>query len=218
MDGKAMRPDGKPAATMMPSAFGLAGVNHHTWTGGWGTVTYWNAYVANTQMHGKGTFSIRSGQREAIPGGRQGQVGPEARRRRSDHREAAGPALLSTGHARAQPPEARSTPTGVARRAALQRAQGRPTAPVPRTAAVHRAGAQLHTAAEIGIDDFQANRGPARSYVTTPLRALFDTQKIHKGGFYHDGRFATLAGREPLRWSLQAEPDGRSERDLNPVL
>jgi hypothetical protein len=22
---------------------------------------------------------------------------------------------------------------------------------------------------------------------------LFDTQKIHKGGFYHDGRFATLA-------------------------
>ena len=33
MDGKAMRPDGKPAATMMPSAFGLAGVNQHTWTG-----------------------------------------------------------------------------------------------------------------------------------------------------------------------------------------
>jgi hypothetical protein len=24
------------------------------------------------------------------------------------------------------------------------------------------------------------------------LRALFDTEKIHKGGFYHDGRFATL--------------------------
>jgi hypothetical protein len=26
-----------------------------------------------------------------------------------------------------------------------------------------------------------------------PLRALWDTKKIHKGGFYHDGRFATLA-------------------------
>jgi len=37
-----------------------------------------------------------------------------------------------------------------------------------------------------------SNRGPERSYVTTPLRALFNTQKIHKGGFYHDGRFATL--------------------------
>ena len=56
MDGKVKSPNGKSAATMMPSAFGLAGVNQHTWTGGWGTVTYWNAYVANTQMYGQGTF------------------------------------------------------------------------------------------------------------------------------------------------------------------
>ena len=53
-------------------------------------------------------------------------------------------------------------------------------------------GYNLHKGEDIGIDDFQANRGPDRRYVTTPLRALFDTQKIHKGGFYHDGRFATL--------------------------
>ena len=56
MDGKAKTPDGKIAATLMPSAFGLAGVNQHTWTGGWGTVTYWNAYVANLELAGKGTF------------------------------------------------------------------------------------------------------------------------------------------------------------------
>src|SRR5207253_2017387 len=55
VDGKAFRPDGSPAATVLPAAFGLAGVNLHTYTG-WGTVTYWNAYVANTQMHGRGTF------------------------------------------------------------------------------------------------------------------------------------------------------------------
>ena len=54
-DGKALRPDGKTAATVLPAAFGLAGVNLHTYTG-WGSVTHWNAYVANTQMHGKGTF------------------------------------------------------------------------------------------------------------------------------------------------------------------
>jgi len=30
--------------------------------------------------------------------------------------------------------------------------------------------------------------------VTTPLRALWNTEKIHKRGFYHDGRFATLDG------------------------
>jgi len=54
-DGKAMRPDGKSAATLLPAAFGPAGVNLHTYTG-WGSVPYWNAYVANTQMHGQGTF------------------------------------------------------------------------------------------------------------------------------------------------------------------
>src|SRR5207249_8138320 len=54
-DGKVSRPDGRSAATVLPAAFGLAGVNLHTYTG-WGSVTYWNAYVANTQMHGKGVF------------------------------------------------------------------------------------------------------------------------------------------------------------------
>src|SRR5215211_2695400 len=43
LDGKAFRPDGKPAATRIPSAFGKDGQNLHTWEGGWGTVTYWNA-------------------------------------------------------------------------------------------------------------------------------------------------------------------------------
>jgi hypothetical protein len=55
LDGKAFRPDGKPAATLLPPAFGLAGVNLHTWTG-WGSVTHWNAFVANLVMGGQGTF------------------------------------------------------------------------------------------------------------------------------------------------------------------
>src|SRR5437588_7355052 len=55
MDGKGFRPDGKTAATLIPPAFGLPGVNLHTWTG-WGSVTYWNAFVGNLEMHGKGTF------------------------------------------------------------------------------------------------------------------------------------------------------------------
>src|SRR3989449_11312575 len=41
--------------TLIPPAFGLAGVNLHTWTG-FGSVPYWNAYVGVTQMHGSGTF------------------------------------------------------------------------------------------------------------------------------------------------------------------
>jgi len=54
-DGKAFRPDGKQAGTLIPPAFGLAGVNLATWTG-CGSVTYWNAYVAGTEMHGAATF------------------------------------------------------------------------------------------------------------------------------------------------------------------
>src|SRR3954469_16664837 len=46
---------GKSAATLLPAAFGLAGVNLHTYTG-WGSVTHWNAFVANLEMHGKGRF------------------------------------------------------------------------------------------------------------------------------------------------------------------
>jgi hypothetical protein len=55
LDGKAFRPDGRTAAVLIPPAFGLAGVNLHTYTG-WGSVTYWNALVANLEMHGLGTF------------------------------------------------------------------------------------------------------------------------------------------------------------------
>src|SRR5215216_2080267 len=56
LDGKAFRPDGKAAATLIPEAFGHAGHNLHTWTGGWGNVTYWNAYVANLELAGQGNF------------------------------------------------------------------------------------------------------------------------------------------------------------------
>ena len=55
IDGEAFRDDGKSAATLIPPAFGLGGVNLHSWTG-WGSVTHWNAFVANLEMHGKGTF------------------------------------------------------------------------------------------------------------------------------------------------------------------
>jgi hypothetical protein len=51
-------------------------------------------------------------------------------------------------------------------------------------------GWSMHTAKEIGIDEFQADRSPDKQYRTTPLRGLFTRTK---GGFYHDGRFSTLA-------------------------
>jgi cytochrome c peroxidase len=50
-------------------------------------------------------------------------------------------------------------------------------------------GWNMHSGSEIGIDDFQANRSPDKKYRTTPLHGLFAHAK---GGFFHDGRFATL--------------------------
>jgi cytochrome c peroxidase len=50
-------------------------------------------------------------------------------------------------------------------------------------------GWNMHTPDEIGIDDFQSNRAPDRRYRTSPLKGLWTHQK---GGFFHDGRFATL--------------------------
>jgi cytochrome c peroxidase len=50
-------------------------------------------------------------------------------------------------------------------------------------------GWNMHTASEIRIDDFQANRAPYKRYRTSPLKGLWTHQK---GGFYHDGRFANL--------------------------
>jgi hypothetical protein len=191
-DGQAFRPDGQTAATLIPSAFGLAGVNEHTWTGGWGTVTYWNAYVANTQMQGQGTFYDKRLDNAAQY--------PIAAAARSGHRRAKPdlitsklPALHFYQLAMPAPKLPRSMINAelAARGRTLFNGQARcSTCHVPPI--FTEPGENLHKASEIGIDDFQAERGPARQYVTTPLRALFDTNKLHKGGFYHDGRFATL--------------------------
>ena len=192
MDGKAKRPDGKSAATMMPSAFGLAGVNEHTWTGGWGTVTYWNAYVANTQMYGKGTF-IDSRLNDAKQYPVAAKAGWGRKRDPVDLITAKLPALHFYQLAMPAP----KAPVGSYDASAAKRGEAVFTS-AAKCSTCHvppiftEPGSNLHTGAEIGIDDFQANRGPARRYVTTPLRALFDTEKLHKGGFYHDGRFATL--------------------------
>jgi len=193
LDGKAFRPDGKPAATLNPPAFGLAGVNQHTWTGGWGTVTYWNAYVANTQMHGQGNFYD--------PRLDDAKRFPVAARAKLGH-------LTAQGEDKVTPKLAAlhvyqlSLPTpkpveGSFDKTRAERGQA-VFAGKARCASCHvpplytEPGDNLHKAEDIGIDDFQAQRGPAGRYRTVPLRALWDTKKIHKGGFYHDGRFATL--------------------------
>ena len=58
------------------------------------------------------------------------------------------------------------------------------------------------------------SRSPDHRYRTTPLKGLFAHQK---GGFYHDGRFATLLDvvehyNQALNLSLTRAADERSRR------
>jgi hypothetical protein len=190
LDGKAFRPDGKTAATLLPAAFGLAGNNLHTYTG-WGSVTYWNAYVANTQMHGKGTFYD-----PRLKDAKQFPVAAKAGwANKRDHPDLITPKLAALHFYQlaipAPKPPADSFDATAAKRGEtlfLNKAQCA-TCHVPPL--FTEPGYSMHTAEEIGIDNFQASRSPDKKYYrTTPLPGLFTRMK---GGFYHDGRFKDLA-------------------------
>jgi hypothetical protein len=188
LDGKGFRPDGKSAATLIPPAFGLAGVNLHTWTG-WGSVTHWNAFVANLEMHGKGTFfDPRLNDPVQFPVAARGGFGNVR-----ESPDLITPKLAALHFYQLALP-APSPPNGSFNRAAAMRGRNIFETKA-RCATCHvpplytEPGWNLHTGSEIGIDDFQANRAPDRRYRTAPLKGLWTHQK---GGFYHDGRFATL--------------------------
>jgi len=186
-DGKAFRPDGKSAATLLPAAFGLAGVNNGTYTG-WGSMTYWNAYVANTQMHGKGAFS------EPLVTEKQFPVGAKAHYnqvRNADDQITSKLGALQFYQLAIPAPKA---PDGSFDKAQAERGKvlfsGKANCASCHVPPLYtEPGSSLHTPEEIGIDDFQSSRSPTKKYRTTPLRGLWSHQK---GGFYHDGRFQSL--------------------------
>jgi len=188
LDGKAFRPDGKTAATLIPPAFGLAGANLHTYTG-WGSVPYWNAFVANLEMHGSGTFfDPRLERADQFPVAARAGFGNV----RSDVDRITSKLAALQFYQLAIPapaPAAGSFDTAAAQRGqTLFNSSARcSTCHVPPL--FSEPGWAMHTAEEIGIDDFQASRAPDRRYRTTPLKGLWTHAK---GGFYHDGRFATL--------------------------
>jgi hypothetical protein len=187
VDGKAMRPDGKAAATLIPPAFGMAGVNNHTWSGSRSSIPYWNAYVAVTQMHGSGTFidpRLANGKVAA-------KTGLGANHGKPDNVSA----KLAALHYYQLSLPAPTPPPGSFDKSAAEHGrqifEGKAqcaTCHVPPL--FTEPGWNLHSASEIGVDDFQAQRSPGeQKYRTAPLRGLFAHSK---GGFYHDGRFASL--------------------------
>lgn len=188
MDGKALRPDGKSAATLIPPAFGLAGVNLHTWTG-WGSVTHWNAFVANLEMHGKGTyFDPRLNDPAQFPVAAKAGFGNVRNNPDLVTSKLAALHFYQLAIPVPKSPEGSFNKELATRGKVIFDGKAKcATCHVPPL--FTEPGWNMHTAAEMGIDDFQANRAPDKRYRTAPLKGLWTHQK---GGFFHDGRFPDL--------------------------
>jgi hypothetical protein len=168
LDGIGFRPDGKTAATLLPPAFGLAGVNLHTWTG-YGSVTYWNAFVGNLEMHGKGTFfDPRLNDPVQFPVAARAGFGNV--RSDPDLISAKLPALhfYQLAIPAPKPPKGSFDRHAARRGKTLFETKQCVTCHVPPT--YTEPGWNMHTPQEIGIDDFQANRSPDKRYRTAPLK------------------------------------------------
>jgi len=205
LDGKAIGPDGTPhsAATRIPSAFGKDGQNLHTWEGGWGSVTYWNAFVANLEMHGMGNFldarlddktkfplAAAAGFGHTLPYVGEGVLPVPAKAQGPDLiTEALRPLDFYEHWLPVPRPPANSFNHAAAARGKIV-FDG-----VGRCSSCHMgslgtaAGYNAVKPSQICIDSFQADRGPDGTYTIAPLQALFTRSKR---GFYHDGRFKTL--------------------------
>lgn len=188
LDGKAFRPDGKSAATLIPPAFGLSGVNLHTWTG-WGSVTHWNAFVSNLEMHGTGRFvDARLNDPIKFP------IAVKAHMYDVDAKPDLTSSKLADLHFYQLAIPAPTAPAGSFDSAAAGRGSSLFTGKA-QCARCHtpplysEPGWNMHKPEEIGVDDFQAKRSPDERYRTSPLKGLFAHQK---GGFYHDGRYASV--------------------------
>lgn len=173
---------------LIPPAFGLAGVNLHTWTG-WGSVIYWNAFVANLEMHGKGNFyDPRLDNTEQFPVAAKAGFGHV-----TSDKDLITPKLAALHFYQLALP-APDAPAGSFDPAASRRGR-KIFNSTARCASCHvpplytEPGWNLHTPSEVCVDSFQADRAPDHRYRTTPLNGLWTHTK---GGFYHDGRFPTL--------------------------
>jgi mono/diheme cytochrome c family protein len=186
MDGKAFRPDGKIAANLIPAAFGLNGIDLTTYTG-WGDISYWNAFVGNLEMHGKGSFlDPRLNNPVKYPIAVENHFYNVVNN--PDLITSKLPALRAYQHSIQAP----KPPAGYFDKQAAARGKSIFLTKA-KCASCHAlplyADNILHTASEIGIDDFEAMRSPTGKYRTMPLGGLFAKAK---GGYYHDGRFETL--------------------------
>jgi len=170
--------DGKNIPVILPPAFGLRHVQRELYTGD-DVVSYWNAYVAITQMHGHGTFSDpRIGVSVSNP---PDLVSSKLEALRAYQFSLRTPAPAPGSFDRAAASRGRAVFNGKARCADCH---------LGSTLTDINAG-RLHDAAEVGQDPAYAERSVTKQYRTTPLRGLWNPPQLD-GPYFHDGSAATL--------------------------
>lgn len=164
--------DGKSTPLTLPPAHGLAQVVNETYTAE-GPISYWNAYVAVTQMHGHGNFSDPRLGVNIVK--EPDMVTPKLA------------ALRAYQHSISRPP----TPGALYNRSAARRGRtvfdaNCSSCHVGATLTDNNQGT-LHAPAETGMDPAYAERTTQKQYRTTPLRGLWQ-----HAPYFHDGSAATL--------------------------
>jgi mono/diheme cytochrome c family protein len=188
--------DGQSTPLVLPPAYGLRGVDKETYTAE-GPVSYWNAYVAVTQMHGQGNFSDPRLGVNVVQS--PDLVTPKL------------PALRAYQLSLDKPPP----PSGSFDAVAAERGRlvfngaGRCSTCHTGTTFTDINAGRLHDASETGMDPRYAARTTQKRYRTTPLRGLWQHPP-----YFHDGSAPTLAavvehydGVRNLRLSAEQKRD-----------
>jgi hypothetical protein len=201
LDGKAFQPNGRSAATLIPNARGLAGHNLHTWTGGWGSIPYWNAFVAVNEMHGVGTFfDERFDDASQFPIAARAQLGHVSVDPDHDQVTSKLPALqfYQLALPAVKPRSGVDFDADAAQRGDELFSGKANCNSCHREPLWTEPGWNQHTPDEMKIDSFEADRSPGHAYRTMNLAGIFIRERglfmnpADKGRFYHDGRFQTL--------------------------
>jgi hypothetical protein len=165
--------DGINAPVVIPPAYGLDGVAKETYTGD-GDVSYWNNYVAVTQMGGQGVFVDPRLDIKVI--------------RHPDRVHGKLPALLDyqLSLSSPAPPPGSFDPELAAAGELVFHAAGCADCHIPPLYTDINLGV-LHDPLEVGQDAAYAERTATGKYRTTPLRGLWQ-----HAPYFHDGRAQTL--------------------------
>ena len=170
--------DGKNMPVVIPPAFGLRHVKREIYTGD-GVVSYWNAYVAITQMHGHGHFTdARIGVDVNNP---PDLVSAKLEPLRAYQFSLDAPDPVPGAFDASAARRGRAIFNGAARCASCHLGDALTDVNANR----------LHSAQEVGQDPAYALRSATKLYRTTPLRGLWHPPQL-KGPYFHDGNAATL--------------------------